>query len=186
MPEIESLWKHRLQVARERYDFAAAHARQTLSEVKSGLLAAPDGSVAARDAMLKETDARSEYMRVLRVFTDLVLHGKIPVVALLRFGPFEFEVATLELRREGRLVHLQAQPAQVLAVLLTRAGEVVTREELQRAIWGAKTFVDFERSLNVYLAQIRKALGDSSDSSRFVRTLPKLGYQFIASVAEVK
>jgi DNA-binding winged helix-turn-helix (wHTH) protein/TolB-like protein len=101
----------------------------------------------------------------------------------VRFGIFEFDPATRELRREGTPVRLQAQPAQVLAVLVARSGEVVTREELRQAVWGSETFVDFERGLNFCVAQIRSALGDSADSPRFIRTLPKRGYQFIAPVA---
>ncbi len=103
----------------------------------------------------------------------------------LRFGIFEFDRATRELRRDGVPVRLQAQPAQVLAVLLANAGRVVSREELRQAVWGAETFVDFERGLNFCVAQIRSALGDSAESPRFVRTLPKRGYQFIAPVADL-
>jgi DNA-binding winged helix-turn-helix (wHTH) protein/TolB-like protein len=95
---------------------------------------------------------------------------------------FDFEPATRELRREGVPVRLQAQPAQVLAVLLDHAGEIVTRDELRRAVWGTDTFVDFDRGLNFCIAQIRAALGDSAESPRFVRTIPKQGYQFVAPV----
>jgi len=104
----------------------------------------------------------------------------------VRFGLFEFDVATRELRREGALVRLQPQPAEVLAVLVGRAGEVVSREALRDAIWGGDTFVDFDRGLNFCIAQIRAALGDTVDSPRFVRTLPKRGYQFIAPVEAVE
>jgi DNA-binding winged helix-turn-helix (wHTH) protein/TolB-like protein len=93
---------------------------------------------------------------------------------------FDFDTATRELRREGILVRLQAQPAQVLAVLAEHAGEVVTREQLRSAVWGTDTFVDFDRGLNFCIAQIRTALGDSSENPRFVRTIPKRGYQFVA------
>ena len=103
-------------------------------------------------------------------------------MARLRFGLFEFDPATSELRREGALVRLQSQPAQVLALLVANAGEVVTREALREAVWGTDTFVDFDRGLNFCIAQIRGALGDSAESPRFVRTLPKRGYQFIAPV----
>ena len=99
-----------------------------------------------------------------------------------RFGLFAFDASNGELRREGALVHLQAQPARVLSQLISRAGEVVSREELRQAIWGDETFVNFERGLNVCIAQIRTALGDDSVSPRFVRTVPRLGYQFIAPV----
>ena len=104
----------------------------------------------------------------------------------LRFGIFEFHLSTQELYREGIPVRLQAQPAQVLGLLLKHAGEVVTRESLRQAIWGSETFVDFDRGLNFCVAQIRSALGDSAESPRFVRTYPKRGYQFIAPVATIE
>jgi DNA-binding winged helix-turn-helix (wHTH) protein/TolB-like protein len=111
----------------------------------------------------------------------------MPGADRVRFGIFDFDPAAGELRREGVLVRLQAQPAQVLALLVASAGEVVTRETLRQAVWGAETFVDFDRGLNFCVAQIRSALGDSADSPRFIRTVPKRGYQFIAPVAaEVK
>jgi DNA-binding winged helix-turn-helix (wHTH) protein/TolB-like protein len=104
----------------------------------------------------------------------------IEVTSRARFGLFDFDPTTRELRREGVPVRLQAQPAQVLAVLVEHAGEVVTRGQLRQAIWGTETFVDFDRGLNFCIAQIRAALGDSAESPRFVRTIPKQGYQFIA------
>ena len=100
----------------------------------------------------------------------------------LRFGLFEFEPDTNELRRDGALLRLQAQPSQVLACLLANAGEVVSREELRRVVWPAGTFVDFERGLNFCIAQIRASLKDDAASPRFIRTIPKRGYQFIAPV----
>jgi DNA-binding winged helix-turn-helix (wHTH) protein len=103
----------------------------------------------------------------------------------IRFGIFTFDGATNQLHREGVPVHLEAQPAQVLAMLLTHAGQLVTRDELRQAVWGADTFVDFDRGLNYCVAQIRAALKDSAESPRFVRTLPKRGYQFIAPVETV-
>jgi DNA-binding winged helix-turn-helix (wHTH) protein/TolB-like protein len=105
--------------------------------------------------------------------------------ARVRFGIFDFDPATGELRREGVPVRLQSQPAQVLALLLAHPGEVVARETLRQAVWGNDTFVDFDRGLNFCVAQIRGALGDSADSPRFVRTIPKRGYQFIAPVGPV-
>lgn len=97
-----------------------------------------------------------------------------------RFGLFEFDLATRELRREGALVRLQAQPAQVLCYLIEHAGRVVTREELRSAIWGSDTFVDFERGLNFCISQVRSALRDDATNPQFIRTLPRQGYQFIA------
>lgn len=103
----------------------------------------------------------------------------------VRFGIFEFSRATGELRREGVPVKLQAQPARVLTLLVANAGQVVTRETLQREVWGADTHVDFERGLNFCIAQVRSALRDSADSPRFVATVPKQGYRFIAPVEAV-
>jgi DNA-binding winged helix-turn-helix (wHTH) protein/TolB-like protein len=100
----------------------------------------------------------------------------------VRFGIFDFDPRTGELRREGRTVRLQAQPAQVLGVLLLHAGEVVTRDTLREVVWGSGTFVDFDRGLNFCVAQIRSALGDSAESPRYIKTLPKRGYRFIAPV----
>lgn len=99
-----------------------------------------------------------------------------------RFALFVFDTSTGELRREGVVVRLQAQPARVLSLLISRAGAVVSREELRNVIWGGETFVDFERGLNVCIAHIRTALGDDANSPRFIRTVPRLGYQFIYPV----
>ena len=102
-----------------------------------------------------------------------------------RFGLFEFDVATRELRREGLLVRLQSQPAQALACLIERADQVVSREELRKAVWGDETFVDFERGLNFCISQIRSALKDDSAEPAYIRTIPKSGYQFIAPVQRI-
>ncbi|MGA9667870.1 MAG: winged helix-turn-helix domain-containing protein [Terracidiphilus sp.] len=99
-----------------------------------------------------------------------------------KFGLFTFETSSGQLSREGVPLSLQAQPARVLAHLISRAGEVVSREELRQTIWGDERFVDFERGLNVCIAQIRTELGDDSTSPRFIRTVPRQGYQFIAPV----
>ena len=99
------------------------------------------------------------------------------------FGRFDFTPETGELRRDGRAVRLQAQPAKVLAVLLDHAGRVTTRETLQREVWGGDTHVDFERGLNYCIAQIRSALGDSAESPQYIETVPKQGYRFIAPVS---
>ncbi len=98
------------------------------------------------------------------------------------FGPFEFDATTRELRRDGEIVKLQSQPAQVLAVLIEHSGEVVTRDALRQAIWGDDTFVDFDKGLNFAIAQVRTALGDSADAPTYIRTFPKRGYQFVAKI----
>ena len=83
-------------------------------------------------------------------------------------------------------MRLQAQPAEVLALLLRRAGQVVTRTELKEVVWGSETHVDFDKGLNFCIAQVRAALGDSAEAPVYIQTIPKQGYQFIAIVHEVK
>ncbi len=90
-----------------------------------------------------------------------------------------------QLRKAGVLVKLQPQPFRVLALLASHAGEVVTREEIQQQIWGNDTFVDFERGLNFCIKQIRATLGDDAETPRYVETLPKRGYRFLASVGKL-
>jgi Tol biopolymer transport system component/DNA-binding winged helix-turn-helix (wHTH) protein len=99
-----------------------------------------------------------------------------------RFGLFELDVARGELRKQGRVIKLQDQPFQVLDVLVRRPGEVVTREELQQAVWPADTFVEFDQGLNTAVKKIRLALGDSAENPRFVETIPRKGYRFIVPV----
>jgi len=108
-----------------------------------------------------------------------------PVQRRLRFGIFEADLQTGELRKRGARVRIQEQPFQVLAVLLARPGELVTRDELQRTVWAADTFVDFDHGLNKAINKIREALGDSAESPRFVETVARRGYRFIADVAVV-
>lgn len=99
-----------------------------------------------------------------------------------RFGVFELDLSAGELRKNGVKLRLQEQPFQVLALLLERSGEVVTREELQQKLWPTDTFVDFDHSLNTAINKVREALGDSASSPRYVETLARRGYRFIAPV----
>ncbi len=104
---------------------------------------------------------------------------------LLRFGVFEVDLDAGELRKNGARIRLQEQPFQVLTALLQNAGQVVTRDELREKIWPADTFVDFDHSLNTAVNKIRESLGDSASSPRFVETLARRGYRFIAPVDSV-
>lgn len=101
---------------------------------------------------------------------------------LFRFGVFEADQKTEELRKQGRRLPLQGQPLQVLLMLLNRSGELVTRAEIHQALWPDGTFVDFDHGLNTAINKIRDALGDSAASPRFVETLARRGYRFIAPV----
>jgi TolB-like protein/DNA-binding winged helix-turn-helix (wHTH) protein len=103
---------------------------------------------------------------------------------ILRFGSFEVDLASGELRRQGLRISLQDQPFRLLALLLERAGEVVTREELRDKLWPADTFVDFDHSLNTAVRKLREALGDSAETPRYVETLARRGYRFVAPLAE--
>jgi len=105
-------------------------------------------------------------------------------VSTITFGMFAFDPDSGVLTREGRPVRLQPQPARVLGILVAHAGDVVARETLRQQVWADGTFVDFERGLNFCIAQIRSALGDSADSPRFIETLPRRGYRFIAPVGK--
>jgi len=100
----------------------------------------------------------------------------------LRFGLFRANLSTGELWKAERKVRLQQQPFQVLTLLLQRPGSVVTREELQKAVWAANTFVEFDQGLNTAVRKIRRVLGDSAENPRFIETLPRKGYRFIAPV----
>ena len=101
---------------------------------------------------------------------------------MIQFGIFEVDLRAGELRRNGARVRLQEQPFQVLATLLERPGEVVTREELQSRLWPADTFVDFDHSLNAAVRRLRDALGDTAENPRFVETVARRGYRFLAPV----
>jgi cholera toxin transcriptional activator len=101
---------------------------------------------------------------------------------MFRFGVFEVDLAAGEVRKSGTKIRLQEQPFQVLVTLLENAGRVVTRDDLRQKIWPADTFVDFDHSLNTAVNKIRESLGDSATSPRFVETLARRGYRFIAPV----
>jgi len=102
--------------------------------------------------------------------------------ALYRFSSYEFEPRTGELRKHGIRIRFDGQPLAVLLMLLNRPGELVTREELQKKLWPADTFVDFEHSLNAAVKRLRSVLNDSADTPRFIETVPRRGYRFIAPV----
>jgi DNA-binding winged helix-turn-helix (wHTH) protein len=101
---------------------------------------------------------------------------------VIRFEGFEVDLRAQELYKAGRKIKLQVQPFQVLAMLLERPGEVVTRDEMQKRLWTADTFVDFDHSVNTAVKKLRQALGDDKSKPRFVETLPKRGYRFLVSV----
>jgi DNA-binding winged helix-turn-helix (wHTH) protein len=99
---------------------------------------------------------------------------------LFRFGVFELDARTGELRKRGVKLKLQGKPLQVLVALLERPGQIVTRDELRRRLWPSDVFVDFDSGLNTAANRLRLALGDSAESPRYIETLPRIGYRFIA------
>ena len=111
-----------------------------------------------------------------------IVHGAPPV---LRFGVFELNLATEELRKFGTVIKLAPQPFELLALLASQAGQIVTREQIQLQLWGNDTFVDFEQGMNHCIRQIRNALSDDADRPRYIETLPRRGYRFVAPVEVV-
>jgi DNA-binding winged helix-turn-helix (wHTH) protein len=106
----------------------------------------------------------------------------VPATAPVRFGIFELDVQAGELRKDGAPVRLPPQPYKLLVLLASRPGQIVTRQEIQNALWGDGTNVDFEQGVNFSVKQVREALGDDADEPRYVQTVPKRGYRFIAPV----
>ena len=105
------------------------------------------------------------------------------VSAVIRFGPFDADLHTQELRKHGVRLRLPRQSFQILKMLLERPGSLITREELRQALWPSDTFVDFDHSLNAAVNRLREVLGDSADEPRLVETLPRRGYRFIGEIA---
>src|ERR1700720_3861334 len=103
-----------------------------------------------------------------------------PPSPFVRFAQFELDSRAGELRKDSRRIKVQEQPLQILAMLLEHPGEVVTREELRQKLWPADTFVDFDHGLNSAVARLREALSDSAQKPRFIETISKRGYRFIA------
>ena len=99
-------------------------------------------------------------------------------MSVVRFEEFELDEQTFELRRNATLLRVQQQPARVLAFLMSHQGKPVTRQQIQDAIWGQDTFVDFEQNLNFCVRQIRITLGDQTEKPRFIETQPRIGYPF--------
>jgi DNA-binding winged helix-turn-helix (wHTH) protein/Tfp pilus assembly protein PilF len=104
---------------------------------------------------------------------------------ILRFGVFQLNLGARELRKHGVRVRLPGQPFSLLSLLLEKPGEIVTREEMRQRLWASDTFVDFEHSLNSAIKKLRGALGDSPENSRYIETVPRMGYRFIAPVEEI-
>jgi DNA-binding winged helix-turn-helix (wHTH) protein len=105
-----------------------------------------------------------------------------PRPAVVRFGAFELDLEAERLLKNGRLVRLQPQPFKLLRLLTNQPGRLVTREEIQAALWTNDTFVDFEQGVNFAVKQVREALGDRAENSIYVETVPKRGYRFLAPV----
>src|SRR5215213_4542094 len=99
-----------------------------------------------------------------------------------QFGVFEFELRTGELSKQGRPVPLRPQAQRLLALLVASAGDLVSRADIQRALWSGDTFVDFDQGVNHAIRELRAALGDVADAPRFIQTLPRRGYRFVAPV----
>src|SRR5579864_5230843 len=104
---------------------------------------------------------------------------------MMRCGVFEIDLKTFELRKHGMRLKLAEQPFQILAILLEKPGQLVTRDQIRARLWPEDTFVDFDHGLNNAMMRVREALGDSSENPRFIETLPRRGYRFIAPVEQI-
>lgn len=104
---------------------------------------------------------------------------------IFRFGPFELDTDAEQLSRSGRLVRLQPQPFKLLRLMVGVSGRVVTREEIQAALWKGDTFIDFDQGVNFAIKQVREALGEDSERPIYIQTVPKRGYRFLAPVEVV-
>jgi DNA-binding winged helix-turn-helix (wHTH) protein len=105
---------------------------------------------------------------------------------IVRFGSFEVNLRSGELRKDGLRIRLPGQPFKILAILLEQAGEAVSRDQIKKELWPDDTFVDFEHSLNSAVKKLREALSDSADHPRYIETVPRLGYRFIAPIKRVE
>src|SRR5580698_5205938 len=106
-----------------------------------------------------------------------------PPNSVVRFGTYEVSLQSGEVRKAGLRIRVQQQPLKLLEILLEHPGEVVTREELRSRVWPNESFGDFDQALNIAIGKLRSALGDSAENPRFIETLPKRGYRFIAEVS---
>lgn len=122
---------------------------------------------------------------IVEIFQDLTLDKTARMVDVFRFGVFEVNAATGELRKQGLRIRLQDQPAHLLLLLLDRAGEVVSRDEIRRKLWPPDTFVDFDQSLGTALRKLRQSLNDDADTPRYIETIPKNGFRFLAPVERI-
>ncbi len=111
--------------------------------------------------------------------------GSLRPTSVVRFGTYEVSIQSGEVRKSGMRIRIQQQPMKLLEVLLERPGEVVSREELRGRVWTNESFGDFDQALNIAIAKLRSALDDSAENPRFIETLPKRGYRFIADVSVV-
>jgi DNA-binding winged helix-turn-helix (wHTH) protein len=137
--------------------------------------------ILASGALYPMTTERNCARKVLDFGHDVSVSAK-PSFRIIRFSTFELNLQTGELHQQGRKLKLQEQSFQVLAALLERPGEVVTRDELRNKLWPADTFVDFDHSLNAAIKRLRDALGESPEAPVFIETLARRGYRFIAPV----
>src|SRR5580704_14009720 len=130
-----------------------------------------------RRAILSSGRARSTFM-----FPAFPMREEFSSQGGLRFDAYQVDLRTGELRKDGRKIRLAGRPFQILALLLEHPGELLTRKELQERLWAADTFVDFEHGVNAAIQSLRRALCDSHKKPRFIETLPRRGYRFIAVV----
>lgn len=118
----------------------------------------------------------------LPALNGLASMGMVPSHRRVRFGSFEMDEIAGELCKDGSKIKLQEQPFQILTILLEQPGELVSREEIRKRVWPSDTFVDFDHGINNAIKRLREALGDTAETPRFIETVPRRGYRFIAEL----
>jgi DNA-binding winged helix-turn-helix (wHTH) protein/Tol biopolymer transport system component len=142
-----------------------------------------ENTLLATPSLLFGRAGAGENARICQLWGTLSMASPLPASPKVMFGAFELDAAAGKLFKSGIPIKLQPQPLRVLLLLTERPGQVVTREEIQRCLWGDSTFVDFERGINFSVNQIRGALSDNAEKPRYIETLPRIGYRFIAPVS---
>src|SRR5712691_7693351 len=128
---------------------------------------------------------RSDRLHNIQGIVETPMQNSSSGTQPVRFGAFELDLRAGELRKQGVKIRLQEQPFQILAMLLEQPGEVVTREQLHQKLWSNDTFVDFDHGLNNAINRLRDALSESAEARRYIETLPRRGYRFIAAIDRV-
>src|SRR5579863_3620650 len=168
--------KNAIPPFRARQESLANH-YSPIARCASRMASRDTAHASVRPPALSSAPARSTF-----IFPAFSTPDEVPAMEGLRFDAYQVDLRTGELRKHGRKIRLAGRPFQILALLLQQPGELLTRKELQERLWPADTFVDFEHGVNAAMQTLRRALCDSHKKPRYIETLPRRGYRFIATI----